>query len=304
MATVLLTGASGLIGGYALQPLRAAGFHVHAVSRSPREKAAGTIWHQADLLDAADRERVFAEARPTHLLHLAWDTRPGEYLESGDNVAWATAGLDMLRLFRRHGGARAVLAGSGFEYGASDRPLGESSPLNPQTAYARCKAAFHELAAIYCRKNGVSMAWGRIFSAYGANERAGRLTPSIIGALGRGEPVTIRSGRLVRDYIYARDIAAACAALLGTAVEGPVNVSSGRGVRIEDYCRALAHRLGREDLLRFEDKAGDQPPYLVGDNRRLRDEAGFVPAYDLDRGFAEILADANAARRKGGTPDA
>jgi nucleoside-diphosphate-sugar epimerase len=293
---VLVTGAAGLIGRYAIAPLREAGFAVHAVSRSRRE-GGGAVWHRADLLREADRERLFAAVRPDRLLHFAWDMRPGACLEDNANFAWLAASLELLRLFREGGGRRAVLAGTCFEYGPSAEPLAESSPVAPGTTYGRVKDHLNRLAALYCANNDVSYGWGRIFYVYGAGERSGRLTPDLITSLRRGEPFIVKNGHLVRDYLYAGDVAAAFVKFLAGEVRGEVNVCSGRGVALEDYCRRLARKLGREELLSFAAPAAGQAPRVVGDGRLLRGAVGFEPGHGLDDGLDALLADDERAWR-------
>lgn len=288
MKRVLVTGARGLIGKHVAPFLRDDGFQVHAVSRAAHA-GDGVAWHRADLLVAADRERLFAEVRPDCLLHLAWDTRPGVYLDDDLNFVWLAASLDILRLLHQYGGKRAVLAGTCFEYEFAERSLHETDPIAPRSIYAKCKEHLNRLAALYCSKNDISYGWGRIFYVYGAGEQPGRLTPDVIRIVKAGERMIIRSGPLRRDYMYAKDVAAAFARFLAVPVEGEANICSSLAPTIEEYCRCLARKLGREDLLLFADHSSGQPPLIVGDNRRLREEIGFTPRHGLDDGFGAML---------------
>lgn len=287
MKTVLVTGATGLIGRHTAAPLNAAGFTVNAVARRPGTWPSAT-WTAADLLDLGGLESIFAAARLKYLLHLAWDTRPGIYLEDNANFAWVAATLEMLRLFHKYGGERAVLAGTCFEYAFSNQPLREDGQIEAVSTYAKCKDHLNRLAARFCRKNDISYGWGRIFYVYGSGEKAGRLTPSVLAAARTGESLTIKSGPLVRDYMYVKDIAAAFVKFLDSDVEGDINICTGTGVSIRGYCEKLAGKLGRGDCLVFDDQPGSQPPVIVGDCRRLRNEVGFTPAYDLDGSLGEI----------------
>lgn len=80
MKRVLVTGASGFIGRHAVPRLCEKGYEVHCVTSG--KAAAGDeaiIWHRTDLMDQVQSDRLFAEVRPTHLLHFAWYTEPGKF---------------------------------------------------------------------------------------------------------------------------------------------------------------------------------------------------------------------------------
>src|SRR5262249_35001366 len=84
----------------------------------------------------------------------------------------------------------------------------------------------------------------------------------------------------------------AFAALVDSGVTGPVNIASGEPVPVREIVSILAELAGRPDLPRFgavPDRPGD-PPLLMGDVRRLRDEAGFTPRYPLRGGLGVALA--------------
>ena len=53
-----------------------------------------------------------ARVRPTHLLHLAWDTTPRVYWTSADNLRWVQTSLDLIQAFVCLGGRRIVFAGT------------------------------------------------------------------------------------------------------------------------------------------------------------------------------------------------
>ena len=122
---VLVTGAGGFIGRWSIEPLRAAGYEVHAVFsnkvRSPRVDPAAaaavpTRAHRADLLEPQAIDSLIEAIRPTHLLHFAWIATPGLYWNSAENYRWLAASHHLLRSFHAGGGVRAVMAGSCAEY--------------------------------------------------------------------------------------------------------------------------------------------------------------------------------------------
>src|SRR5262249_55949600 len=114
MRTILVTGA-GFIGWPCLEKLVGQGVEVHALTRTG-PCPAGVHAHRLDLMDSAEVANLLAQTQPSHLLHLAWITTPGQYVTSPENLAWVEASLRLLRLFAQNGGRRAVLVGSCFEY--------------------------------------------------------------------------------------------------------------------------------------------------------------------------------------------
>jgi nucleoside-diphosphate-sugar epimerase len=332
MNRVLVTGAGGFIGRHTLQPLLAAGFEVHAVTSRPlsggtplavgtpdvalREIASEVRWHRVDLLVPESAEALLREVRPSHLLHMAWYTRPGVFGTAMENLDWVQASLRLLRAFGELEGRRAVLAGTCWEYAwerhthcVEEAPPPAGGPparlptaraararpptgIGPATLYGAAKHALHVVAERWASQAGVALAWGRVFYVYGPHEHPDRLVSGVARALLRGEEAPCTEGTQVRDYIYAPDLGGAFAALLASEVSGPVNVASGEPVRVADLVRAIAVAAGRPELVRLgalPQRSGD-PEWLTADVRRLREEVGWSPSVGLSEGVTRTVA--------------
>jgi nucleoside-diphosphate-sugar epimerase len=289
---VLLTGASGFIGRAAIGPLCEAGFEVHAVARRHVDAPAEVRWHRVDLLDREQMRVLVNVVEPSHLLHFAWYAEPGKYWTARENLDWLGASLVLLQAFSRSGGRRVVMAGTCAEYEWKDGLCDESStPLVPSTLYGMCKHALNEVLGVYSQQYGLSSAWGRIFFPYGPHEQSSRLVPSVICALLQGQPALCSSGEQVRDFIHVGDVANAFVALLGSNIDGAVNIGSGQGVAVKEIAERIGARLGRPDLLHFGARAATEaePPFVVADVRRLEQEMKWRPATNLDAGLATTI---------------
>ncbi len=284
---VLVTGASGFIGRWALAEFADRGVEAVGVSRHPSPSKRVLA---CDLTDAAAVKRLVETVRPATILHLAWSTEHGAFWSSPANLDWAAATLHLARVAASVGTTRFVGVGTCFEYQhPDDGPCIEAStPIVPRTLYGVAKDATRRVLAEF---GTFSFAWARLFYLYGPHEDARRLVPSVARRLAAGEPAPLSAGLAVRDFMDARDAGSALAALALSPVEGAVNVASGQGVSVREIAERLGRLSGTPDILRFGELPDrDEPPTIVADVTRLRDEVGWTPERDLNRGLAECYS--------------
>jgi len=80
-------------------------------------------------------------------------------------------------------------------------------------------------------------------------------------------------------------------ALLDSEVNGPVNIASGRPVALRDVIEAVARHAGAPGLVRLGSRPAPEndPPLLLANIKRLRDEVGWTPRYDLEGGIEHTV---------------
>lgn len=299
---VLVTGAGGFIGRSSIVPLMSRGFEVHAVFSdaarvSDSASLPGVHTHVADLLSERQVNDLMTQVAPSHLLHFAWIATPGVYWHSADNFRWLTSSQSLLREFRSRGGIRAVMAGSCVEYDWSKASICSetSSPLADQSAstpYAASKIALQKYLAKFSHEQALSSAWGRIFFQFGPHEHPDRLVPSVIRHLLMNQDAPCTHGRQIRSFLHVADVGAAFAQLLDSDLQGPVNIGSAEKIALADLIGRIALEIGRPDRVRLGARAapGDEPPLLVPDVHRLRDELHWQPRLSLSEGIRDAIA--------------
>jgi nucleoside-diphosphate-sugar epimerase len=294
--SVLVTGATGLIGRGTLAPLLARGFEVHAVTTQPPPtwSPPGVVWHRADLLAPGGPASVVAAAGPEALLHFAWHTEPGALWDEPENLDWVSASLQLLRAFADAGGSRAVLAGTCAEYSWDDTTICDAAAtaLVPATLYGVAKNGLRLIAEAHAARAGYELAWGRIFHTFGPHEDPRRLGASVAAALTSGRPAQTSHGGQVRDVLYSVDVAEAFVEVLCSHVTGPLNVASGVPIALRELVSALGAAAGRPDLVQLgahEPRPGE-PAALVAEVRILREEVGWRPRRTLREAAEETIA--------------
>jgi nucleoside-diphosphate-sugar epimerase len=293
MKRVLVTGATGCVGRYAVPMLVARGWEVHAVaSRQVPQRLAGVTWHRADLLKPAQMRDVVQQSSASHLLHLAWYVAPGKWAMARENFDWVRASLDLAQAFRADGGKRMVMAGSCLEYDWNYGYCSESrTPCTPHTAYGACKHALQLLTSALTADDTMTSAWGRIFFLYGPHEHPDRLVGSVIRSLLANEPALCSHGNQIRDYLFAGDVADALVALLESDATGPINIGSGQPVALNEVIGLIGKLLDRSHLIRLGaiPAAATDTPLVVADTTRLSAMLRWEPRWDLDAGLATTI---------------
>ncbi len=299
MTRIIVTGGTGIIGRHAVRTLAERGYEVHLVGRSrPADASPCSTFHEVDLLDSEAVRGTFGKVGAERLLHLAWVTAHGAYWRSAENLDWTAATLRMVRAFSDTGGKRLVVAGTCAEYDWTDPGLidgncrEDSTPIRPHTLYGVAKDSCRRVLSAFAAEAGLSWAWGRVFLLFDPLEDHRRFVASIIDHLKRGDRAACSAGTQVRDFLAARDVGAALARLTASDVDGVVNIASGEGRTLADVAMTIADIMGRPDLIGLGDlpMRADDPPRLVADISRLRDEVGYCPAADLAIRLAECVA--------------
>jgi nucleoside-diphosphate-sugar epimerase len=294
---VLVTGGNGFIGRHAVEHLVRQGHEVVIASRNGRSVVKGADAVAVDLLQDGAASRLIGDLRPEGLLHLAWETTHGVFWSAPDNLRWNVVTCELLDTFLEKGGVRGVFAGTCAEYGwnrlqANDLCVEKSTPLSPETYYGQQKLdAFWQVDEQVSK--GASLAWGRVFFLYGADETPTRFVSHVMRKLLQNEVADMSSGTQIRDFMDVRDVGRGFADLFAAnKVTGPVNVASGVPCSLRDVADEIARQLGSVDLLRFGalPDRDNEPKTLVADIRRLRDEVGFTPRHSLQQGIADMLS--------------
>lgn len=280
---VVVTGASGFIGGRVRKLLAAHGHAVTAIARErPQAEEPGVSWHICDIADPGFVDLLPESADAIIHLAQAGGSPPDPDLLSAVNVE---STQHLLEYSRRAGAERFVLASSGSVYGGAPSPLSEGRPRNPPDAYARSKAEAEALLDQAPADVGVCAL--RLFAPYGPGQN-GRLIADLIGRVSSGRPVTLRGdGHPRLNPIFVDDVAAIFVGALQTPMPAILNVAGEEVLSIRDMAETIGRTLGVTPL--FEE-APDRPPQdFVADTTLLRRTFELEDLTPFERGIAATV---------------
>jgi nucleoside-diphosphate-sugar epimerase len=285
---VLVTGGTGFIGREAVGALITSGAQVHIHCRRPQGLFGNIPTTCGDLTSPGAATELLEQVKPDILLHLAWNVEHGKFWTNRQNIDWTAASLLLARAALDVGVRRIVGVGTCYEYcwPVEGNCREDETAITPTSLYAVAKDATRRVLE---ELSDVSFAWARLFYLFGPFEHADRLVPSLASSLVRGETASLSSGKVVRDFMHTRDAGAALAALALSDIKGAINIASGEGVSVASIAECLGAIAGRPDLIQIgalPDREGE-PPRIVADVRRLRDEVGFRQSLTLQEGLAD-----------------
>ncbi len=234
---ILITGGAGFVGANLTRRLLAEGHSVNLLLREGTDlRRLPDIQNKVnilrgDLLDSDRLKKQLKDLRPEIIFHLA---QYGGYSNQKDSQKIIETNFigtkNLLDAAEAAGFEKFINTGSSSEYGNKQGPMSETDLLEPNSVYAVSKAA----GTLYCqhrgRDAGLPIINLRLFSAYGPWEEPGRLIPTIILRLLRGQPLELVSPAIARDFVYINDIADAYLAAMNVkeAKGEIINICSGK----------------------------------------------------------------------------
>ncbi len=295
MTRVLVTGGGGFLGSHLVERLEREG-HEPVVARR----------RDYDLTRYDDAERLYADARPELVYHLAAEVggiganraNPGRYW-----YANLMRGAHVLELARVHEVGKVVIAGTVCAYPKftpvpfREDDLWDGYPEETNAPYGVAKKAVLVGAQAYRQQYGTDAIFLLPANLYGPRDNFDLSTSHVIPALIRkmvessGEVVLWGDGSPTREFLYVDD----CAAGLALAAEryngaAPVNLGTGVETSIRELAETIADLTGFDGEIVWDTSMPNGQPRRQLDATRARDLFGFEAQTSLRDGLEKTVA--------------
>ena len=297
---VVVTGSTDFLGALVLEHLRALDCREVLVPRAA----------DYDLTRQEDVERLYREAHPDVVLHLAEQVggiganreNPGRFFY--ENVLM---GVLMIEEARKAGVRKFVQMGSITSYPKyTPVPFREEDfwngyPDETNAAYGMAKKALLTQLDAYREQYGFNGIYLIPANLYGPGDSFDPARSYVLPALVRkmveavesgAERVEVwGSGEATREFLYVDDCARAVL-LAAEHYEGaaPVNIGTGREIKIKELARLIAQRVGFEGELVFDRYRPEGQPRRSLSTMRAQQLFGFVARTTLAEGLDETIA--------------
>jgi CDP-glucose 4,6-dehydratase len=305
----LVTGATGLLGGWLVKRLLSMGADVVCVIRDsvPQSELirSGSIDRvkvvRGDVCDRVFLERVLGEYEIDTVMHLAAQTivgianrNPISTFETNIAGTW-----QMLEACRHSPTVKQiVMASSDKAYGDCDTlPYVETTPLQGLHPYDVSKSCADLIAQTYGHTYKLPVAITRCGNFYGGGDlNWNRIIPGTIRSILQGKAPIIRSdGSYIRDYIYVEDGAAAYTLLAeqlatNSSLYGQAfNFSNETQVTVLDLVTKIVDIMGEGLEPIVQNQASNEIQHQFLDATKAREMLGWMPEFTIDRGLEKTI---------------
>ena len=305
----LITGATGLLGGWLTRALVTAGADVVCLIRDwvpqcelVRTRTISQVKTvRGDLNDRNLLERVLGEYEVEAVFHLAAQTivsianrNPVSTFESNIQGTW-----NLLEACRRSPRVQSiVLASSDKAYGDQEvLPYSEEMPLQGSHPYDVSKSCADLLAQTYATTYSLPVAITRCGNFYGGGDlNWNRIVPGTIRSALRGQRPVIRSdGNYIRDYFYVEDgvsayLMVAERLLADPAIRGMAfNFSNELQITVLQLVERILRLMGSDLEPEVQNQVSNEIRHQYLSAERARKVLGWLPQFTLDQGLERTL---------------
>ena len=302
----LVTGATGLVGGWLVRRLNEEGASVVCLVRDWVPESELVRGHlidrvkvvRGDIRDSAIIERTLGEYEIDTVFHLAAQTivsianrNPVSTFETNVQGTWV-----LLEACRRSPAVKQiVIASSDKAYGAQTTlPYTETTPLQAAHPYDVSKSCADLIAHAYHTTYKLPVVVTRCGNFYGGGDlNWNRLVPGTIRSVLRGQRPVIRSdGQYIRDYFYVEDGAAAYMLLAERLAECPnlsgeaFNFSDELQITVMQLVERILAAMSSDLKPEVRNEASNEIRAQHLSAAKAREVLGWRPLFDVDRGLA------------------
>lgn len=291
---VLVTGAAGFIGSYVVQALLEKQFTVVAVDNLSTGKKSNlsekATFYEIDITNH-DLERIFEYEQPDYVIHLAAQSSVFESMVNPmeDCQSNLVGTLNILRFSKQFNVNKCIFASTAAVYGnPSILPIKEDMKLQPLSFYALSKISAEKYVQLYENLFGLKSCILRFSNVFGPMQTGGVIT-NILACILDGKDPVIFNGNQTRDFIYVKDVAAACIQTLLTEQTGIFNISSSTEITIQQVYEQLTEITGVETTPIYQLlREGEIEKSLLSNEKAMK-SLDWYPKYSFETALEETI---------------
>jgi len=206
--------------------------------------------------------------------------------------------INLLEIAKSANVRRVIFASSGGTiYGIPQKvPIPEDHPTNPICAYGISKLMIEKYLHLYYQLYGLNYVSLRFSNAYGERQdpdKSQGVIAVFLGKIMRGDPLIIwGNGKVVRDYIYIKDIVNACLKAMNSKQTKYhiFNIGSGNGISLNELIEIMRKCAGKEIKVKYAQGRKIDVPINILDTTLAKKVFGWKPKVLIEQGIKTVLS--------------
>ncbi len=306
--SVLVTGATGFLGGWIVRRLLDYGSTVIVVVRGERPEsqyhldnlAPRCVEYRGSVHDPDLIAQIFREHDISAVIHTAANADVNNALDNPvDNFRSAIDSTMLLleEARRLDGSCTVVVSSSDKAYGPQPTPYKESAALRPYHPYEVAKASQDLMTQSYGKVFGLPVAVTRCGNYFGGWDfNWTRIIPGTIRSVLDQEDIILRSdGKFTRDFLYIEDAVDIQLGLseklaIDPKLHGePYNFSLEVDVEIIDLVNKIKDKMDANSRVVVNANARAEIALMRVDSNKARSQLGWVPRFPLDEALSHSI---------------
>jgi dTDP-glucose 4,6-dehydratase len=321
MSNILITGGAGFIGShvvrrfvnnypnyniYNLDKLTYAG---NLENLKDIENAKNYTFLRADIQDFANLEKIFAEHKIDHVIHLAAESHVDRSISNPLEFVLTNVVGTVNLLNAAKNAWKDNLDSHRFYHVSTDEVYGalgetgfftEETSYDPHSPYSASKASSDHFVRAYHDTFGMQIVVSNCSNNYGSHHFPEKLIPLCIHNIKNNKPLPIYGdGKYTRDWLFVEDHARAIDDVFHKGVNGQTYNIGGFNEwqnidLVKLLCKIMDEKLGRdagtsEQLITFvKDRPGHDLRYAI-DATKIERELGWRPSVTFEQGLEKTV---------------
>lgn len=304
-ATILITGATGLIGTQlmaTLSNLHNSGLnltvyfqHYNVLPNHIKNLTKGFYPIKVDLSDQNNYEKLPAA---DFIIHAAGYAQPSMFMAEPEKTLSINSEATCALLKKLNKDGKFLFISSSELYSGLNKPLlketdiGKTTPSHPRATYIEGKRSGETYVNVF-RQKGIDAKSARVSLVYGpgAKKNDKRVMSHLIDkALHKGKIELLDQGKAIRTYCYVTDIVEMLWRILLFGKESVYNVGGISKITIAELANEIASRLNVPVILPVDEEGIPGSPDLVNiDLSKVRQEFGKNDFVDFEIGLDRTI---------------
>jgi len=286
---VLVTGASGHVGGAIAAHFVAAGASVVGLSRGPHAGFPATAWVQCDLAAPGAADAVGNGVAPCDVVVHAAAALDKDLFADAVVPANCFGTQQMLKLAAGWKSFFVYISGVPVIGRPTTLPVTEDHATHPPTAYHAAKLFGEHLTAI-AASGGAGVSALRLTSPVGPGLPAHRILSVFVAQALSGGPIELSGqGTRRQDYVDVRDVAIAVEQCAARRATGTFNVASGHAVSNRELAERCISSLGSTSTIRLNGREDPEDDWIWDVSiDRAREAFDYRPRYSIEDSIRSV----------------